>query len=280
MIEIGKYHTLEIVKSLHFGLYLDGGEAGEILLPTRYVPEKWEIGDFIEVFIYLDNEERLIATTEKPFAQVGDFACLKVVGVDQIGAFVDWGLMKNILVPFREQKNTLRVGDTPIVYIYVDDKSHRIAASAKIDKYIDKGMPDVVLGQEVDLLIYQKTDLGYKAIVNNKYVGLIYENEIFQSVRIGLKTNGFIKQVREDGKIDLSLSKSGIEKIDDFAQILLQRLEKANGFLPVTDKTSADQIYDTLSMSKKNFKKAVGNLYKQRLITIEDNGIRLTNQKN
>ena len=275
MIEIGKIHTLEIVKCVDFGLYLDGNDAGEILLPNRYIPENWNIGDFIDVFIYLDHDERLIATTQKPLAQVGDFACLKVVSVDKIGAFVDWGLMKQLLVPFREQKKVLKEGDTPVVYVYVDEKSHRIAASAKVDKFIDKNTPDSLVGEEVELLIYRKTDLGYSAIINNQYSGLLYINEVFQPIYIGLKTNGYIKQIREDGKIDLSLTKPGIEKIDGFEKIIYHKLEQAKGFLPFSDKSEASNIYDKFEMSKKNFKKAIGSLYKKRLIDIEQAGIRL-----
>jgi len=276
MIEIGKYHTLEVVKKVDFGLYLDGGEdAGEILLPMRYVPENCAPGDFLEVFIYLDNDERLIATTQKPYTQVGEFACLKVVSIERPGTFLDWGLMKNLFLPFGEQKRSLKPGDKTIVYIYVDEKTHRITASEKIEKFADKGIPDLTEGQEVDLLIFQKTDLGYKAIINNKYIGLIYENEVFQSVFFGLKTKGFVKQIREDFKIDLSLSKTGVEKITDFADILLDKLQQAGGFLPLTDKTDADNIYKIMQMSKKNFKKAVGSLYKRRIINIEDRGIRV-----
>ena len=276
MIEIGKYHTLEVVKRVDFGLYLDGGEeVGEILLPTRYVPANCEPGDFLEVFIYLDNDERLIATTQKPYAQVGDFACLEVVSVERPGTFLDWGLMKNVFLPFGEQKKALKPGDKAIVYLYVDEKSHRITASEKIEKFTDKEIPDLTEGSEVDLLIYQKTDLGYKAVINNRYVGLIYDNEVFQSIRIGQKTKGFVKQIREDFKIDLSLSKTGPEKIADFADVLLDALHRNDGFLPLTDKSDAETIYKMMQMSKKNFKKAVGNLYKKRIISIEDEGIRI-----
>ena len=275
MIEIGKYHTLEVVKKVDFGLYLDGGDAGEILLPKRYEPDNCEPGDFLEVFIYLDNDERPIATTQKPYAKVGDFACLKVVGIERPGTFLDWGLLKNLFLPFGEQKKTLRPGDKTIVYIYVDEKSNRITASERIEKFTDKGTPDLTEGQEVDLLIFQRTDLGYKAIINNKYIGLIYENEVFQPVSFGLQTKGYVKQIREDFKIDLSLSKTGVEKISDFADVLLARLQQAGGFLPLTDKTDAEEIYNIMQMSKKNFKKAVGNLYKKRIIDVGEKGIKM-----
>lgn len=278
MIDIGTYHTLEVVKKVDFGVYLDGNEAGEILLPARYVPEKCEPGDFIEVFLYLDNDERLIATTLRPYAKVGDFACLEVTDIGYPGAFLNWGLMKNLLVPFREQRTTLKVGDRPVVYIYLDEKSHRIAASAKIDKFTDKEKPELTEGEEVDLLIAQKTDLGYKVIVNNKYIGLIYDNEIFRVIQVGLKLKGFVKNIREDFKIDISLNGSGIERIDHFAELLSEKIKNSGGFLPLTDKSPADEIYTLLSMSKKNFKKAVGNLYKQRIINIEEDGIRMTDR--
>ncbi|MCD7973922.1 MAG: S1-like domain-containing RNA-binding protein [Candidatus Azobacteroides sp.] len=276
MFEIGKVHVLEVVKHVDFGVYLDGGEAGEILLPNRYVPDDAEVGMFLEVFIYLDHDERLIATTQMPLAQVGEFACLEVVSVDQIGAFLDWGLMKHLLVPFREQKKTLKEGDTPVVYIYIDEKSHRITATAKIDKYIQNENVELQSGEEVNLLIYKKTDLGYNAIINNTYAGLIYENEIFQPVHIGMKTTGFVKRVREDGKVDLSLSQTGIAKMDRFEQIIQDKLVQANGFLPYTDKSDAEEIYDFFQMSKKNFKKAIGGLYKKRVLIIEKDGIKLS----
>jgi len=276
MIDIGKIHALEVLKHVDFGLYLDGGEAGEILLPVRYVPEDIEIGSFIQVFIYLDNEERLIATTQTPLAQVGDFACLRVVDVNTIGAFLDWGLMKQLLVPYSEQKNKLKTGDTPIVYVYVDEKSNRIAASAKVEKFIDKEvMPVVEENEEVDLLIYKKTDLGYNAIINNKYIGLIYENEIFKPIHIGLRTKGYVKSIRPDYKIDLSLEKPGEKITIDSEKVIKMKLIDAGGFLPYTDKSDPDTIYSFFEMSKKSFKKAIGGLYKKQEIAIEKNGIRL-----
>lgn len=276
MIEIGKIHALEIVKRVDFGLYLDGLDAGEILLPERYVPENAEIGDFLDVFIYLDHDERLIATTLKPLVCVGEFACLKVVDVNQVGAFLDWGVMKHLLLPYREQNRVLRVGDTAVVYVYIDEKSHRIVASTKIDNFIDTEYPNLAVNECVDLLLYKKTDLGYNAVINNRYSGLIYDNEIFKPLSIGVKTKGYIKNIRPDNKIDLSLTKCGVEKLTDLETIILDKLTlESSYFLPFTDKSDAHTIYSFFEMSKKNFKKAIGGLYKKQLIRIEEDGIRL-----
>jgi predicted RNA-binding protein (virulence factor B family) len=275
MIEIGKYHTLEVAKVLDFGVYLDAGDAGLILLPIRYAPENCEPGDSLNVFVYLDNEERLIATTQKPYAQVGDFAALEVLSIEYQGAFLDWGLMKNVLLPFREQRTPVKQGDKVVVYIYIDEKSDRITASTKVEKFAVKGMPDLYENQGVEVLIYEQTKLGYKTIVNNKYLGLIYGNEVFRPIQLGMKTTAYIKQIRSDFKIDLVLEKPGPGKITDFTSVILDKLQQSHGFLPFTDKTAAGEIYESLSMSKKNFKKAVGSLYRQRIIDIDDAGIQL-----
>lgn len=275
MAILGKINPLKVVKTVEFGLYLDGGSDGEILLPTRYVPEGCEIGDTLPVFIYNDSEDRMIATTETPFAMVGEFATLEVVEVNNIGAFMDWGLMKNLMVPFREQKLKMQEGRKYPVFVYVDFDSKRITASAKIEKFIDETRPEFEDGQEVDLLIYKKTDLGWKAVVNQQYSGVLYDNEVFQPIETGQTLKGFIKQIRPDDKIDLMLQKPGFEKIDDFSLKLHQLLKDADGFLPVTDKSSADQIYQHFGVSKKTYKKAVGDLYKKRLILIEPEGLRL-----
>jgi Uncharacterized protein conserved in bacteria len=264
-----------VVKTVDFGVYLDGGSDGEILLPTRYVPENCEIGDTLSVFIYTDSEDRLIATTVKPYAMVGEFACLEVEAVNEVGAFLDWGLMKQLLVPFREQHAKMREGGRYPVFVYVDFESKRITASAKLEKFIDESRAELEAGQEVELMIYKKTDLGWKAIVNQQYGGMLYQNEVFQPIEIGQKLTGFVKQVREDDKIDLMLQKPGFEKIDDFSVKLHELLKEAEGFLPFTDKSPADDIYNQFGISKKTFKKAVGDLYKKRLILLEEKGIRL-----
>lgn len=272
-IELGKFNALEIVKQVDFGLYLDGGEEGEILLPNRYVPDAWEIGDYLNVFLYLDNEERLIATTLTPLVQVGQFAYLEVAWVNQYGAFLNWGLMKDLFVPFSEQKMKMQVGNRYIIHAHLDDESFRIVASAKVERYLSKEMPEYEVGDEVDVLIWQKTELGFKAIVDHKYSGLIYENEVFSSLHTGVKVKAYIKQVREDGKIDLILQKPGFEKVEDFSKQLLDYIEEHGGKISITDKSPAEEIYDVFGVSKKTFKKAVGDLYKKRLIVLKENQI-------
>jgi len=277
MAILGKINPLKVVKTVDFGVYLDGGSDGEILMPTRYVPENCEVGDTLSVFIYTDSEDRLIATTLTPYAMVGEFACLEVEAVNEVGAFLDWGLMKQLLVPFREQHAKMQEGGHYPVFIYVDFDSKRITASAKLEKFIDDSHPDLEVNQEVDLMIYKRTDLGFKAIINQQYSGMLYQNEIFQPLEMGQKIKGFVKQIREDDKIDLMLQKPGFKKIDDFAVKLFELLKEADGFLPLTDKSPADDIYERFGISKKTFKKAVGDLYKKRQILLEENGIRLVN---
>ncbi len=275
MTEIGKLNNLQVVKILDFGAYLDGGEKGEILLPTRYIPDDIDIDDFIEVFIYNDSEDRIIATTEKPFAMVGDFCLLKVVEVNNVGAFLDWGLVKDLLVPFREQKTRMEVGRSYIVHIYLDEETDRIVASAKLDRFLDTTPPQYEKHQQVDILIQSRTDLGYKAIINNAHFGVLYENEVFANLNIGDRMKAFIKKVREDEKIDLYLNKTGYNQIDSVSEGILEKLKQNNNFVPITDKSKPEIIYNTFAISKKTFKKAIGNLYKKHLISIEKQGIRL-----
>ena len=275
MVQIGRFNILSVVKTLDFGIYLDGGKLGEILMPTRYVPEDTEIGDELNAFIYLDSEDRLIATTEFPKAQVGEFALLKVVSVNNYGAFLDWGLMKDLLVPYREQAMTMELGKEYLVYVFLDDETNRIAATAKLDKYLDNIMPEYEEGEEVDLIIANQTDIGYNAIVNSNHWGLLYANEVFSELRKGQVITGYVKKLRDDDKIDLTLYKPGYEKVEGIAGDILNRLKESTGFLPISDKTDAEIIYLKLGISKKNFKKAIGSLFKQKLITIEDSGIRL-----
>ena len=274
-IELGKFNQLEVVKEVDFGVYLDGGEEGEILLPTRYVPEDCKIGDILNVFLYLDMDERLIATTLTPFVQVGQFACLEVSWVNQYGAFLNWGLMKDLFVPFREQKMKMQVGRKYVVHAHLDEESYRIVASAKVERYLSKEKPENAAGEEVNILIWQKTDLGFKAIIDNKYSGLLYENEIFSSIETGMEMKAFVKQVREDGKVDLILQKPGFEKVDDFAKTLLDYIKEQGGWIHLNDKSPAEDIYDTFGVSKKTFKKGVGDLYKKRLIALHEDGIAL-----
>lgn len=271
-IELGKFNQLEVVKEVDFGLYLDGGEEGEILLPTRYVPEGCQVGDMLNVFLYLDIDERLIATTLTPLVQVGQFACLEVAWVNQFGAFLNWGLMKDLFVPFSEQKMKMQVGRKYVIHAHLDDESYRIVASAKVERYLSKDIPDYAPGTEVDILIWQKTDLGFKAIIDNKHSGLLYENEIFCTLETGMQMRAFVKQVREDGKVDLILQKPGFEKIDDFSKTLLDYIKEHGGRIHLNDKSPAEDIYDTFGVSKKTFKKGVGDLYKKRLISLQENG--------
>ena len=247
-IKLGRYNQLEIVKEVDFGVYLDGDEDGEILLPLKYVPEGSAPGDILNVFIYLDMEERLVATTQQPYAQVGDFACLEVAWVNEYGAFLDWGLMKDLFVPFREQKVKMQKGRRYVVYVDLDEESYRIMGSARVERYLSRERADYLPGDEVEVMVWQRTDLGYKVIVDN---------------------------VRPDGKIDLELQQAGFRKVDDFAEVLLQFIKDKGGRTSINDKTDAETIYDTFGVSKKTFKKAVGELYKKRLIVLEDGGIRL-----
>jgi predicted RNA-binding protein (virulence factor B family) len=274
-VELGKFNLLEVVKTVDFGVYLDGHEDGEILLPTRYVPEGCQPGDQLNVFIYLDNEERLIATTLQPRVQVGEFACLEVAWVNEFGAFLDWGLMKDLFCPFREQKMKMAKGRRYVIHAHLDDESYRIMASAKVERYLSKDIPPYKPGQEVPVMIWQRTDLGYKVIVDNRYSGLVYQNEVFSPVEIGDHLTAYVKQVRTDGKIDLSLQKYGAAKVGDFATQFLDYLKAHNGFTTLGDKSAAEDIYDTFGVSKKTFKKTVGELYKKRAIVINEDGISL-----
>lgn len=274
-VELGKFNLLEVVKTVDFGVYLDGHEDGEILLPTRYVPEGCQPGDQLNVFIYLDNEERLIATTLQPRVQVGEFACLEVAWVNEFGAFLDWGLMKDLFCPFREQKMKMAKGRRYVIHAHLDDESYRIMASAKVERYLSKDIPPYKPGQEVPVMIWQRTDLGYKVIVDNRYSGLVYQNEVFSPVEIGDHLTAYVKQVRPDGKIDLSLQKYGAAKVGDFATQFLDYLKAHNGFTPLGDKSAAEDIYNTFGVSKKTFKKTVGELYKKREIVIKEDGISL-----
>jgi predicted RNA-binding protein (virulence factor B family) len=274
-IKLGKYNQLEVVKEVDFGVYLNGDEDGEILLPKRYVPEGTKPGDVLNVFIYLDMEERLVATTLQPYVQVGEFACLEVAWVNQFGAFLNWGLMKDLFVPFREHKMKMQKGKRYVVYVHLDEESYRIVASAKVEHFLSTEKPDYQPGQEVEVLVWQRTELGYKVIVENKFSGMLYHNEIFQPLEVGMRLTAFIKQVRPDGKIDLVLQKAGARKVDDFSEVLWQYIKDNDGFTPLNDKTDAEVIYHTFGVSKKTFKKAVGDLYKKRRIVLEEDGIHL-----
>ena len=272
-LKLGDYNLLRAVRKADFGMYLDGGSEGDILLPTRYVPQGLKIGDEVDVFLYLDQEERLIATTERPKAKVGDFAWLQCTWVNQYGAFLDWGLMKDLFCPFREQKMKMVKGHSYLVHIHIDPESYRIMASAKVERYLNDEFPPYYPGDQVDLLVWQKTDLGFKVIVDNRYPALLYDNQVFRPLRSGDRAVGFIDQVREDGKIDVSLQAHGRQGTEDFAERLLQYLEDHDGYCPLGDKSDAQDIRDTFGVSKKMFKRAIGDLYKRRLIKLEEEGI-------
>ena len=274
-IRLGDYNRMTVVKTVDFGVYLDGGEEGEVLLPARYVPDGCKEGDELEVFVYLDNEERLVATTQTPLAKVGDFACLEVSWVNEYGAFLNWGLMKDLFCPFREQKMKMEKGKRYIVHVHIDHESHRIVASAKVERYFDPSFPPYRYGDEVSLLVWQKTDLGFKVIVDNRYAGLVYSNQIFREIRTGDRMKGYIEAVREDGKIDVMLQPTGWRMTKETADVLLDYLETHQGVCRLTDKSPAEDIYQAFQVSKKSYKKAVGDLYKRRLITIEEDCIKL-----
>lgn len=274
-IRLGDYNLMTVVKEVDFGVYLDGGEMGEILLPARYVPDSCKPGDELDVFLYLDNEERLVATTLRPLAKVGDFACLEVAWINRYGAFLNWGLMKDLFCPFREQKKTMEIGKSYVVHVHVDDDSYRIMASARVERYFSQERPTYNSGDEVDLMIWQKTELGFKVIVDNKFPGLIYKDQIFKAVRTGDRMRGYIQEVRPDGKIDVSLQPAGRRQTEEFSDTLLNYIKDNGGRCALGDKSPAEDIYQEFGVSKKVFKKAVGDLYKKRLITIGDEGLTL-----
>ncbi|GAA0814199.1 GntR family transcriptional regulator [Colwellia sp. D2M02] len=272
---IGKYNTLRVIAIRDNGVYLDAGELGEILLPKRYVPENCQADSIVEVFIYADSADRLVATSDKPYGQVGEFVSLKVVQVNKMGAFLDWGLPKDLLVPYNQQHTKMEVGKYYLVRIFLDQVTDRLVASSKLDKFLDIWPADYKDGDKVNLIIGNKTDLGFKAIVNDLHWGLLYDNEIFQPLRIGKKIEGYIKQVREDGRLDLILTRGSKNTVSNFNEKLLAHLADNNGFSSLHDKSSPEVIKNTLGVSKKTFKATVGHLLKQGKIAIEKNGIRL-----
>lgn len=276
MATIGNYNTLKVIKKLDFGVYLDAENLGEVLLPIKQVPPGTEIDDTLEVFIYTDSEDRLIATTKEPLALVNQFAVLKVLTVDKVGAWLDWGLDKHLLVPFREQKQDLEAARSYLVYMYLDIETQRLVASTKLDKFLDNTPPEYTPGQEVDLLISNKSDVGYNAIINNLHSGLLYKNEVFQPLKRGQHIKGYIKKVRDDEKIDLILQPPGYDKIDSIAENILKKLKNADGELPYGDKSNPEEIYREFNISKKDFKKAIGLLYKKKAIVVSPQQIKLS----
>jgi uncharacterized protein len=279
MVNPGKRNLLKVKKVVDFGLYLDGGESGEILLPRQYVPEGVPPGEELDVFVYYDSEDRMIAITGKPLVEVGQFAFLRCVDVTHIGAFLDWGLPKDLLVPFREQRNKMQKGKSYVVYVYVDPVSQRIVASEKVDKFLDNLPVDFEPGEEVDLMIYSESVIGYKAIIDEVRSGILYRNEVFQELEPGMRLKGYIKKVREDQKIDLMIHKPGYQKLDAFAEKILEFIKANGGSMEITDRSSPEVIYETFGISKKNFKKAVGGLYKKKLVVIDKDRIGLNEER-
>ena len=277
MALIGRMNSLQVVKHTDFGLYLDGGADGEILLPKRYIPKDTpsEVDDWLNVFLYLDSEDKLIATTLKPKIQLGEFASLKVVDINRVGLFFDWGLPKDLLLPHSEEKRPLQIGDYCVIYLYLDKRTRRLTATARLDRHLDKVPANYQVGQEVDLLVVERTDLGFKAIIDGKHWGLIHKNELFKFIRSGMREKGYIKELRADGKISLSLQPIGHEAASGLAEQIIERLRAQGGVLALGDKSPPGLISEHFRVSKGNFKKAIGGLYKQGLIRIHDDRIEL-----
>jgi hypothetical protein len=275
MAEVGRYHTLRVVKKVDFGVYLDNGNGEEILLPKRFVPKDLEEGNNIEVFLYHDSENRIIATTQKPKGIVGDIVMLQCLSTTKQGAFLDWGLMKDIFVPLSQQESKMQESGHYLVMIYIDEQTGRIAATERIRRFI--GNDDIIVkeGDAVNILVYRKTEIGYEVIINNLNIGLLHYNEVFRELEIGDKTKGFIKKIREDRKIDVALGEKGYNKIEGETDKILRLLQENDGYLPYHDKSNPEEIYEFFGMSKKTFKMATGALYKQRKIELTQTGIKL-----
>ena len=279
---IGKNVNLEVLRSTEIGLFLDTEDRNYngILLPKRYVPSGIDVGDFMDVFIYRDSEDRIIATRLDPYIGVGEFAYLNVNKVESYGAFLDWGLPKDLFVPISQQRALMVNDGYYLVYAYLDKQTDRIAATAKVHRHLQNEAEDIEVGQEVDLLICDETDLGVRVIVDNKFWGLVFHNEILQHLEEGQKTIGYVKGIRlEDNKIDITLKKQGMAEVTDARSQIIEALHDSNGFLPLNDKSAPELIYDELEMSKKVFKKAIGNLYKDKMITIKRDGIHLAEKE-
>ncbi|NLZ78615.1 MAG: GntR family transcriptional regulator [Gammaproteobacteria bacterium] len=277
MALIGDMNTLQVIRQADFGVYLDGGPDGDILLPRREMPkgEPCEDEDWVNVFVYLDSEDRIIATSRTPTIKVGEFASLKVVDINPIGLFLDWGLNKDLLLPHSEEKRPLQEGDYCVVYAYIDERTKRITATARLDRYLDQVPAEYSVGEEVDLLVAEATDLGFKAIINGKHWGLIHKNEAFKFLRGGMQERGFIREIRDDGLINLSLQPQGQELRDALSEAILAKLDANQGRLELSDKSPAPLIAQTFGVSKGNFKKAIGGLYKHGIIRILPDAIEL-----
>lgn len=275
MIRIGEYNTLDILRESEQGLYLADADGNEVLLPNRYVPEEFKIWEPIDVFVYLDNEERPVAVTDAPYVTVNNFAMLRCNQVTQHGAFLDWGMVKELFCPFKEQAFKMKAGGWYLIYCYLDEETGRLVASSKTNRFLDNKDLTVQQFDEVDLIISHPSELGMNVIVNKQHHGLIYKDDIYKELSVGDQLKGIVKKVRHDNKLDITLGQIGYRNIEPNAEKILHTLEDSDGFLPLTDKSNPDQIKDELEMSKKSFKKAIGALYKQKLITLKDDGIYL-----
>lgn len=277
MVDLGNYNVLEIAREVDFGVYLTSDD-GDILLPAKYIPKGAQVGDFVRVFVYRDSEDRIIATDLTPYATVGEFACLTCTDTAAFGAFLDWGLEKDLLVPFHNQKDKMEVGRKYCVYLYLDEASDRVVATSKLRKYLQNEAIQLTEGEEVQLLVAGFTDIGIKVIINNAYMGILYRNEVFKDLHMGDKTTGYIKAIRPDNKIDVTLRKPDatiISEAEDASEKILRLLQQGNGWLPLSDSSTPEDIYKTLAMSKKTFKRAIGGLYKAGKIKLEEDSIRL-----
>ncbi|MFN8357531.1 MAG: S1-like domain-containing RNA-binding protein [Spirosomataceae bacterium] len=275
-MKLGEKNSLTILRNTSVGMYLGDSDGNDVLLPQKYLTDAMQVGRKVEVFLYKDSEDRIVATTEEPYLKLHEFAYLGVKSVGKMGAFMDWGLEKDLLVPFKEQPNRLKEGDWATVFLLKDERTDRLIGSCKVNKFLEEQVIDLELNQEVTVLLYERTDLGYNVIINNRYRGLIYHNEIFQKVYIGMQTTGFVKKLRDDSRIDISLTKPGQpfeDSIEPNSARILALLDEEGGFLPLSDSTDPNTIYNWLGMSKKTFKKTIGNLYRERKIRIADEGI-------
>ncbi|TYC14849.1 GntR family transcriptional regulator [Bizionia gelidisalsuginis] len=275
MIQVGKYNTLEILRDTEPGLFLGDEDDNEVLLPNRYVPETFELGDTLEVFIYLDNNERLVAVTDRPYILRDQYAVLRCNAVTPHGAFLDWGMVKELFCPFKEQAFPMKKGGWYLVHCYLDEKTERLAASSKTNRFLDNTELTVAEFDEVDLIVSHPSDIGMNVIVNNKHTGLIYKDNIYKELSIGDNIKGIVKKIRPGNKIDIALGQIGYRNIEPNAQRVVEELQNNSGFIALTDKSTPEAIKDVLQMSKKNFKKAVGSLYKEKTITIKPDGIYL-----
>lgn len=273
MIHIGIYNELVVDRILTPGAFLIDSEENDVLLPNKYIPEGTKVGDQLKVFVYNDSEDRIVATTLRPLLQLHEFGCLKVKDVNNIGAFLDWGLEKDLLVPFRQQHGRLNIGQWCLVYLYIDALTNRLAATAKVEKHFEKENIELEVNQEVDLLIANDSDLGVNVVINNTYSGMIFSNQIYQDVMMGDQIKGFIEQIRPDGKIDVTLRKKGMENLEEGAQAILKELKASEGFIALTDKSNPQEIQSVLQMSKKNFKKSLGILYRNKQVLLKKEGV-------